>query len=210
MAARAWHVAGGNEISIGEQHWRVGFLGFDAGGVDRHDIGAVGEIGDAAEAFRLALGAVDRPRTIETHQLGIGGWVDDGFDLQPERAMRRLGDGEPVGRGNELFGRKRGTVEFQRPQFQRIAVEHERRRRGSVPVGSKGQGCPHQRRHGIERDVEFHGFDEPVGRAVILETNGTGFFGAHIDSMLWGSPPTEVMPWALLEGSGSGRFYSIP
>jgi len=50
--------------------------------------------------------------------------------------VRRLRDGEPVGRGNELFMWKRSTVEFQRPQLQRIAVEHERRRRGSFPVGS--------------------------------------------------------------------------
>ena len=183
MPARAGQVAGGDEISIGEQHRRVGLLGLDAGGVDRHDIGTVEEVGDAAKALCLALGAVDRARTIEAHELGIGGWIDDGLDLQPERAVRRLRDGEPVGGRDELFGRKRRAVEFQPPQVQRIAIERERRGRRAVPVGPQRQGRAHPRRGRIELDVEFHRLDDPIGLAVIFQTNGTGFFGAHIDSM---------------------------
>ena len=32
---------------------------------------------------------------------------------------------------------------------------------------------------GCERNVEFDGLDEPIGRAIILQADGTGFFGAH-------------------------------
>ena len=34
-------------------------------------------------------------------------------------------------------------------------------------------------RRRMQRYVEFDGFDEPIGRAVILEADGAGFFGAH-------------------------------
>ena len=61
MPAGAGHVAGGDEIAVGEQHRGVGFVGLDAGGVDRHHVGPVGEISDAAKAFGLALGAIGRP-----------------------------------------------------------------------------------------------------------------------------------------------------
>ena len=32
---------------------------------------------------------------------------------------------------------------------------------------------------GCKRHVEVDGFDQPIGRAVILEADGAGFFGAH-------------------------------
>jgi len=104
-------------------------------------------------------------------------------DLQPERAVRRLRDGEPVGGRDELFGRKRRAIEFQLPQVQPVAIERERRGRRAVHVGPQRQGCAHARRGRIELDVEFHRLDDPIGLAVIFQTNGTGFFGAHIDSM---------------------------
>jgi hypothetical protein len=31
----------------------------------------------------------------------------------------------------------------------------------------------------VQRHVEFDGLDEPIGRAVILEPDGSVFFGAH-------------------------------
>src|SRR6266849_3463591 len=101
------NLAAGREIAVGEQHRRVAFLGFDAGGVDRHHVGAVGEIGDAAEALGLALGAKDRSRAIKARELGVGGGIDGGLDLQPERPVRRLRDGQPGGRCDVLLGRKR-------------------------------------------------------------------------------------------------------
>ena len=72
MAAVAGKVAGVNQVAVGEQHRRGGFLGLDAGGVDRHDIRAIGEIRNATEPFGLALGAVDRSGTIKPEQLGVG------------------------------------------------------------------------------------------------------------------------------------------
>ena len=47
-----------DEVAVGQQHRRFGFVGLDARGVDRHHVGPVREIGDAAKAFRLALRAI--------------------------------------------------------------------------------------------------------------------------------------------------------
>src|SRR5262249_37574262 len=73
MPRRARHIARCDEVAVGEQHWCFGFLGLDAGGVDRHHVGAIRKIGDAAKAFSLTLRAVDRARAVEARQLRVGG-----------------------------------------------------------------------------------------------------------------------------------------
>ena len=184
MAAGARHVTRLGHIAVGEQHRRVGFVGLDAGGVDRHHVGAVGEIGDAAKTLGLALGAIDPTRAIEAHQLGVGGGVDLGLDLEPERPRRRLGDGQAVRGGDVLFRRQGGAVERERFEHEPIAVEHEGRRRRAVGTGLERQRGAHPRGLGVERNVEFHGLDQPVRRAVILQADGAGLFGAHILTLL--------------------------
>ncbi len=117
------------EIAVGEQHRRFVFVGFDAGGVDRHHVRPVEEVGDAAKTLGLALRAIGVAGAVKPHELGIAGWIDDGFDVELERPVRRLRDGEPLGRGDEVFRRQRLAVERERDELQLLAVEHERRRR---------------------------------------------------------------------------------
>ena len=62
MARRPASSPAVDQIAVGEQHRRFAFVGLDARGVDRHHVGPVGEIGDAAKAFRLALGAIGAGR----------------------------------------------------------------------------------------------------------------------------------------------------
>ena len=177
MAVGSGHVAGSGAIAVAEQHRNV-FVGLDTGSEDRHHVGPVGKIGDAAKAFGLAFGAIDAARAIEPQQLGIGGRIDHGLDLEPERPLRRLRDREAIGRGGILLGRERGAVELDRLQAQLFAIEHER---GGHPirVGLEAQDRANACRRRIERNVELHGLDQPVGWAVILETDGAGLFGAH-------------------------------
>jgi hypothetical protein len=64
----AREIAALDQIAVGQQH-RIGALrGFDARGVDGEIVGAVEEIGDAAETLRLALRAEDALRDIEPFQ----------------------------------------------------------------------------------------------------------------------------------------------
>ena len=80
-------------VAVGKQHGEAGAVGADAGGVDAHHVGAVGVVGDFAEAFRFALGVEVAAARVEPHQgfvvvrikaggyaqlEGLGGDVRDG------------------------------------------------------------------------------------------------------------------------------------
>ena len=131
----ARQIAALDQIAVGEQHRRFGFVGLDARGVDRHHVRPVGEIGDAAEAFRLALRAIGAARAVEPRELGIGGRIDQRLDLERERPVRRLRDGQAVRRRDIAVGRQRGAVELERRRGQPVAVEHQRRRRAAAGLG---------------------------------------------------------------------------
>ena len=178
MPRGARHIALRGEIAVGEQHRRFGFVGLDARGVDRHHVGTVEKIGDAAKTLGLALGAIGRAGAVEAHELGVVGRIDDGLDLELERPVRRLRDGEIVSRGDKVLRRQRLAVEQERFQLQLLAVEHERRRRAGA-VGLELEPGANRRRSRMERNIEIDGFDQPVGRAVILQADGAVFFGAH-------------------------------
>ena len=115
-------------------------VGLDAGGVDGEHVGTVEEIGDAAKALGLALGAVIAARAVEAHQLGVGGRVDLGLDRQAEGLAGRLGGSSaPAGRLRTLPGASGIPFERHGLQVQLVAVENERRVRAPLRVG------PHDR-----------------------------------------------------------------
>ena len=123
-----------DEIAVGEQHRHVGAVGFDARRVDRHHVRAVEEIGDAAEAFGLALRAIGAVGAIQPHQLGVGGRIDRGFDLELERALRRLRDGQAVGRRGIGVLRQRRAVDRRSTTSDKfVAVEPQAARRPTPP-----------------------------------------------------------------------------
>ena len=130
------------------------------------------------KSFRLALRAIGRAGAVEPHEPRISDRVEDGFDRKLERPVRRLRNGEPVGRGDEIFRRQRLAVERERAELQLVAVKDERRRRArgirfDLELGANRRGGR------IERHVEVDGFDEPIGRPIVLKADGTRFFGAH-------------------------------
>ena len=102
-----------------------------ARGEDRQHVRPVEEIGDAAEALGLALRAVDAARPVKPGELGVGRRIDQRLDLQRERPMRRLRDGEAVRRRDIAVGRQRRAVDLERDQRQPFAVECQRGGRGS-------------------------------------------------------------------------------
>ncbi len=60
-----------------------------------------------------------------------------------------------------------------------LAVEHQRRVPAAVRVGLEREHRANPRGGGIQRHVEIHGFDEPIGRTIVFEANGFGGLGAH-------------------------------
>ncbi len=107
------HVALRDEIAVGKQNRGFGLIGFDAGRVDRHHIRPVEEIGDAAEAFRLALRAIGRSGAIEAHQLRVAGRIDQRLDFERKRPVRHLRDGQTIRRRDVAACRQRLAVERQ-------------------------------------------------------------------------------------------------
>ena len=142
-------------------------------------VGPVRKIGDAAEPFRLALGRIGLAGAVEAHQLGVGRGVELGLDVEHEGAVRRLQDGEAVRRRDEGVGGERCAVDGDRTQHQLVAVEHDRRRRGSLGVRLELELRAHPRAGRLERDVEVDRLHQPVGRTIIGEADGDGLFCAH-------------------------------
>jgi hypothetical protein len=69
--AAAGQVAAQDQVAVGEQDRCFRFVGLDARRVDSHHVRPIREIGDAAEAFRLALCAVGAARAIEAGELRV-------------------------------------------------------------------------------------------------------------------------------------------
>ena len=82
MPVRAFDRAALDQVAVAEKDRGLVPVGLDPGGVDGQHVGPVEEIGDAPEAFRLALGAVIAARAVEAHELGVRGRVDLGLDGQ--------------------------------------------------------------------------------------------------------------------------------
>ena len=111
-------------------------------------------------------------------ELGVRRRVDFGLDLQRERFIGRLRDGEPLGRGGVTLARRLDAVDLERGQRHFIAVEHQWRRR-NLRVRPQRQGRAHARGIRMQRDVEVDCIHEPVGLAIIGEADGLGDVGAH-------------------------------
>ena len=79
-----------NQIAI-RQHHRRGAL--DPHGIGRHHIRAIGEIGDLAKPFRLALGAIHPVGHIKPLKRGIGRWIDLGLAFQFKPALGQMAGG---------------------------------------------------------------------------------------------------------------------
>ncbi len=177
--AAAGEVAGFDEIAVGEQHRRVGFVGLDARRVDRQHVRPVEEIGDAAKALGLALGAIGAAGAVEPHQLRIGGRIDQRHDFKTKRPVRRLRDDQAVRRRRVGVCRRGRAIDGQSCEFESVAIEQQRCRRGGLRIGPHVEGRAYSCRRRMKRNVEIDGLDQPIGRAIILQADRAGLLGAH-------------------------------
>ncbi len=119
-------VARSDRIAVRQEHRRLAPLRFEAGGEDGENVGTVEEIGNAAEALRLALRGVDAVGAVEAHQRAVGRGVHLGDDFQLEgRGGRRL-DRQPIGRHVVGFVGKDAGFERQAFEDEAVAVENQR------------------------------------------------------------------------------------
>ena len=182
------------EVAVAEQDRRLVPVRFDARGVDREHVGPVEEIGDAPEALRLALRAIDAARAVEAHQLGVGGRVELGVDRQHEGRARRVEQGEPARRRRVGVG---GRAARRRGRPRQAAA---RRRRGQRRALRRrpGWGAGRASRRSASRAVRG-GCRDRRGRS--------GSRSAGIPRV--GSAAASRCACGSLSGCGSGLFWSL-
>ena len=77
-------LARAGRVAVGEQHRVARLVGRDGDGETRHHVRTVGEVGDAAEAFGLALGEEIAAGGVEAGELGVPVGRDPGFRFEHE------------------------------------------------------------------------------------------------------------------------------
>jgi hypothetical protein len=151
-------------------------VALDAHRVAAQHVRPVGEVGDAAEALGLALGAVAAARHVEAHQGGVAGRVDLDLGGQGEGVGDGV-DGQALGVGG-IGGRAAGRPRRWRPRSgsgaRRRGAGARRGRRCGAPPGSPSPASarpPGRSRAGRCRSGRRAGGSRPGGRL--------GRFSAH-------------------------------
>jgi hypothetical protein len=181
IVAAMGQVALFDQIAVGQQH-RIFFLvAAQHHGVFRHHVRAVGEPGDLAETFGLALGKEIAVGDIQTHHRGVFLGLDQCLDLQRD-LVRRIGDAQFTAcyRIAALVAfAERFAVHAQGHQLDAVAQQFH------IPVGrcavalhrdARGHtGCS-----GVEIETHFNGV-HPVGRgSVVFAMDGDGRVLGHL------------------------------
>ena len=121
-------IAAAEKIAVRQKVFRIVLAGDDGDGIDGQHIRPVIEIGDAAETFRLALGAIDPVGAVKPHQLGVGVGGKRGIDGNLERlAFGQVADGQAfIG---HIIERRIDfiAVKLQAVEGQLVPVKHQSR-----------------------------------------------------------------------------------
>ena len=180
--AAAGQFAGTDRVAVGEQLREVRLVRLQPAGELRHYVWAVGVVGDAAEALCLALGEIAVLAAVEAGEGGVLVWLDadhggDARGVAGQRQAQAL-----VAEGvRRCF--QRDAVHRDRDQRHRLAVEPQRRGR-HLGIAAHLQLGGDLRMVVEDGDCQADGVDPPRGRGVLVEVDGDGGFGAHVQ--LWG------------------------
>ena len=173
VAAGAGEIALRQRIAVRQKHRRGRAVGLDAHGIDGEHVGPVDEVGDPAEAFGLALGAIGPARAVEAGKGGVRVRIANGHDFKGEGLGRNRGDGERGFREGVVLRRQTLSVQREALQRQSFAIEHERAPpRRHFRVGPHLKLCGNARFDRIEREVEVHLLDEIGGGCIVFEQFG--------------------------------------
>ena len=163
-----------NQVAIGQQH-RIFFLvAAQHHRVFRHHVRAIGEPGDLAETFGLALGKEIAVGDIQPHHRSIFLRLNQRLDLQRD-LVRCVGDAQfPVCYCVTLntFA-QRLAVHAQGHQLDAVAQQLQILV-GRCTIAPQGDACGHTRCRGVEIETYFNGI-HPIGRgSVVFAMDGDG------------------------------------
>ena len=186
-------------IAVREQHRGLAAVGLDAHRIGGEHVRTVQEVGDAAEALRLALRAVDAARQVESRQRLVGLRIAIGDGLERERFLGQAGDDE-LGIGALEFARAElAAVEAHGLQFDHLAVEPQWPRVARIGrVALDLEPRPHPRARRVQRHVEVDRIDQIVGRLVILEQYRPRRVGLHFRCSGASGSAGELRTWPSL------------
>ena len=149
------------------QHHRAGRrVGGEADGEPRHHVRPVGEIGDAAESLRLALGEEGAAGDIETRKFRVLRRRDRRLDLQ-NAGCRRIGDDQRSVLDPPAIGAERHTIDRDRMHQLPRTIEPQWCIRGGRGITPQREAGTHDRRLGIERESEIDRIHQERRRAII-------------------------------------------
>ncbi len=122
--APALFVTAVHRVAVGEQQRVSGPVGVDGGGEPAEHVRPVREEGDAAEAFRFALGAVHAVGAVQPFQGGVALRMDAHLGSQGE-LFRHARHREPAFLEPVVRLAERTVVHAQGKQLQMFAVQHQ-------------------------------------------------------------------------------------
>src|SRR5574340_87574 len=170
--------AGSGQVAVGQELGEALAVGRDLAGVARHHVGAVGEEGDAAETFGLALGEVAVPGTVEAGEPGILVRLDAHHGLEREGVRQRSCDRQRVFRLRMARGVERCAVERDHLQCEARPIQHEGAA-GALRIAPAGKPGADFGVALVDRDMEIDRVDQPGGGRVVLEVDRLRGFGLH-------------------------------
>ena len=171
----AVQVALRGEVAVGQQHRVRRLRSAQSDGVDRHDIGSVEEVGDAAKALGLALGEQAAVRGVQTRQLGVAVGRAGVADVEREGRIRQVVDDELAVLGAEGHAL---AVDQHAQQGQILAMQLERLRRHSG-VALDLHAAGHERLRAVEVEGELDASDEESRRDIVFAAGQGGSAVTH-------------------------------
>ena len=140
----AFEIALGSRVAVGEQVGVLRLVRFYAHEERCEHVWSVWIVGDAAEAFGLALRAEATAGNIEAGQLGICLWRNAGFDFEPE-GIAGAEHGQAFFVGHVVVDAERHAVQLDGSQRKLLAIESQRR---AIRTGLRHAEFGHHARFG--------------------------------------------------------------
>ncbi len=170
-----------DEVAVGQQHRVAGLVGAQRDRVDRHHVGAVEEVGDAAEALGLALREEAAARGVEARQRGVLVRRAGVADLQREVRVGHVVDDQLMAflaEGHAL------AVDQHAQQVELLAMQAQRavRHRG---VALQAHLAGDQRLGRIEVEAQVDGADPEDRRDVVGAADQGGGAFTHGGLPCW-------------------------
>jgi hypothetical protein len=169
-------------------------------------IRSIHEIGDAAEALGLALGAIGAVGAVEAHQLGVGLGIENGLDSHLEAdAGRQVADDELAFIDGILARRQLHAVDHHRSQRQFVAIEHQRRILGRALAAMHQRALDDEGFAGVEFEGQVNPFENEIGRTVVCQMNDLAGGSFHVLSRSACARFPVFLVCAMVRGRGTGR-----